>query len=363
MFPSSLSALLKGFALALLAVILFPLLPDVGGISAYNRIFPGRQRLPFGENPSQAYNLSIYNLDAMFASHEIAMSKADNEYRIIVIGDSSVWGTLLRPEETLSGQLNAAAPTYCSKTARFYNLGYPTISVTKDLMLLDYALRYQPDAIIWLTTLEALPLNKQLTTPLVANNALVMESLIARYDLSLNPRDPALVRSTYFESTLVGQRRALADIFRLQLYGITWAATGIDQFYSTDYSPPKMDFAANDNKFHDLRQPLNENFLAYNIIAAGIESSPVPVFLVNEPMLVSDGENSHIRYNFFYPRWAFDTYRTQLAQKAMEHRWTYIDLWDVLAPEQFTNSAIHLTPDGVSILATKIKQFIHITCE
>ena len=34
-------------------------------------IFPGRPRLPFGENPDKAYNFSLYSLDAMLASHEI----------------------------------------------------------------------------------------------------------------------------------------------------------------------------------------------------------------------------------------------------------------------------------------------------
>jgi hypothetical protein len=337
-------------------------LPAAGVPSAYNHIFPGRQRLPFGENPSLAYNLSLYNLDAMFASHEIAVPKADDEYRIIVIGDSSVWGTLLRPEETLSGQLNTAAPRYCSKTAHFYNLGYPTISVTKDLMLLDYALRYQPDAIIWLTTLEALPLNKQLTTPLVANHASFMESLIARYDISLNPSDPALIHSTYFESTLVGQRRALADIFRLQLYGALWTATGIDQVYPTDYPLPKTDFAIDDDKFYDLLSPLDETGLAYEVLVDGISRIPVPVLLVNEPMLISMGENSHIRYNFFYPRWAYDAYRSQLAAHAASADWSYLDAWDLLPANQFTNSAIHLTTEGETILAKTILSVLVPSC-
>jgi hypothetical protein len=362
MLNSPFRALLKGFAIALVIILIFPLLPVPGGLSAYNHIIPGRQRLPFGENSAEAYNLSLYNLDAMFAAHEMAAPKDASEYRIFVIGDSSVWGTLLRPAETLSGQLNAAAPGYCGKTARFYNLGYPTISVTKDLMLLDYAMRYQPDAIIWLTTLEALPLNKQLNTPLVANNAAVMEKLITRYNLALDPRDPALVQPTYFESTLIGQRRALADLLRLQLYGVAWAATGIDQVYPGDYPSPKTDFSADDDKFHDLPAPLNENQLAYDILAAGIDHSPVPVLLVNEPMLISAGANSQARYNFFYPRWAYDAYRGQLAARASAAGWHYLDAWNLLPDSQFTNSAIHLTPGGEASLAQTILGALAPSC-
>ena len=42
-----------------------------GEVSVYNHLVNGRKRLPFGENPDQSYNLSLYNLDAMFASHEV----------------------------------------------------------------------------------------------------------------------------------------------------------------------------------------------------------------------------------------------------------------------------------------------------
>ena len=86
----------------------------LGKISAYNHLFPGRLRFPFGENPAHAYNLSLFDLDAMFASHAIAAGpKPADEYRVILIGDSSVWGTLLRPEETLAGLLDAPHLTAC----------------------------------------------------------------------------------------------------------------------------------------------------------------------------------------------------------------------------------------------------------
>ncbi len=156
----------------------------LGKLSLYNNVFPGRERLPFGETRA-SYNLSLYNLDAMFASHILAgTEKTAEEYRVILIGDSSVWGTLLTPEETLAGQLNAGSITACGKTVRVYNLGYPTISLTKELMILDQALEYQPDLIVWLTTLESFPCEKQFESPLVANNAGRVRELIAEYNLS-----------------------------------------------------------------------------------------------------------------------------------------------------------------------------------
>jgi hypothetical protein len=99
----TLNIIIKGLLLFIIFNLLFALLqPRIGRFSAYNVIFPGRERLPFGENSAKAYNLSLFDLDAMFASHEIGGDeKQSDEFRVILIGDSSVWGTLLKPEETL----------------------------------------------------------------------------------------------------------------------------------------------------------------------------------------------------------------------------------------------------------------------
>jgi len=70
--------MVKGLLVFILVDLLFaPLapLPILGQISAYNIIFPGRVRLPYGENPDQAYNLNLNNLEAMFASHVLAANK------------------------------------------------------------------------------------------------------------------------------------------------------------------------------------------------------------------------------------------------------------------------------------------------
>jgi len=77
------NVLIKGILLFLLLNFVLGLIPigtNIGRISLYNWLFPGRVRLPFGENPDEAYNLSLYDLEAMFASHEIEnRKKPDNE--------------------------------------------------------------------------------------------------------------------------------------------------------------------------------------------------------------------------------------------------------------------------------------------
>ena len=358
--PRLFAILFKAILLLLLFNFAFIYLKDIpsGKFSLYNRLFPGRERLPFGDHP-QAYNINLFDLDAMFASHILTGTpKAPDEYRVLLIGDSSVWGTLLRPKETLAGQLNSKAIPACGKTAHVYNLGYPYISLMQELMILDEALQYQPDMVIWLITLESLPIDKQFGSPLVANNPERVRKLIAKYELNADPDDEALVHASNWDQTFVSQRRALANLLRLQIYGAMWAATGLDQYYPETYERAQIDLEASDD-FHKLKSL--ENALAWDVLDAGMSALPNTI-LVNEPILVSNGLNSDIRYNFFYPRWAFDEYRVLLNEFAMERNLPYLDLWDIAPIEEFTNSGVHLTPAGEGILADKIAPTIQNNC-
>ena len=331
----------------------------VGKLSLYNRLWPGRIRLPFGENAQEAYNLSLYDLEAMFASHEInAGDKPENEFRVILIGDSATWGTLLEPADTLGGLINQAGlSTTEGETVRAYNLAYPSMSLTKDLMILEKALQYEPDLIVWPVTLQSFPRQIQVETPLAANNPQLVRPLIENLALDLDVDDPQFVDSTFLDRTLIGRRRAIFDAFQLQFYGLKWAATGIDQTYPEDFTPAQRDFEADDNLFQGWGEAdFAPNQLAFEVLDAGAAlAEDVPVLVVNEPILVSEGENSDIRYNFFYPRWAYDLYRQELNKQSDSADWAYIDLWDVVPQAEFTNSAVHLTPEGSQIFLAALQ--------
>jgi len=353
----------KGLLIFLLLTVLIGDISSnaLGQLSLYNRLIPGRPRFPFGETPQRSYNLSLYNLEAMFTSHEISAQHNNNEeYRVILLGDSSVWGTLLKPEETLAGQLNALKLTLCGRPARFFNLGYPTISLTKDLLILQRALKENPDLVVWVTSLEAFPAEKQFASPLAANNRALIQPVLGG-----DPPDTASVG--FWDTTLVGRRREFADWARLQLYGIPWAATGIDQDYPVNYPKAEIDLEA-DETFHGIK-PGDDlaGTLAWDVLEKGMKltrDNDLPVMLVNEPILISNGVNSDLRYNFYYPRWAYDAYRVELARRASSAGWTVLDAWDAVPMDQFTNSAIHLTPEGESVLAGKLADALSgMTCQ
>lgn len=333
----------------------------LGRLSLYNTLIPGRERLPYGEVPAVDYNLTLNNLPAMFASQRLNQTKPDSEFRVLIIGDSGVWGWLLDNEETLAGQLNQMdLLTKDGRRVVAYNLGYPVMSLTKDLMILDEAMSFGPDLIVWPMTLQSFARNRQFDHPLLQNNAARVRRLIKRGDLQLNPTDDRFIDRSFVEETIVGRRRDLADLIRLQALGLAWAATGIDQDIPTEITLRSNDLR-DDLSWLDISEPrsFTEQDLTFDVLAAGIGAAgKIPVLIVNEPMFVSDGENSDIRYNTFYPRWAYDQYRQKLADIAVDNGWNYVDLWDTIPPKEFTDTPVHLTPAGSRLLAEKLAPYL-----
>ncbi len=331
-----------------------------GKLSLYGTVYPARPRLPYGENPAQSYNVSLNNISALFASHQVSQNYPDNEFRVFLIGDSNTWGWLFENEHTLSAQLNNEELRTNNQEIVFYNLGYPVMSLTKDLLILDEAMQYNPDMIIWLVSLASFPPEQQLFPPLVQHNQMRLSSLIDTYNLNINPVDEAFVQPDFWERTIIGQRRHLADLLRLQTYGLSWSATGIDQSIPETLMSRQSDFEE-DYSWSSYTESveLTHDDLAFDVLSAGVSlAGDIPVIIVNEPMFISDGQNSDIRYNSLYPRWAYDQYRDLLANIATINSWQYIDLWDSIDSQEFTDSPVHLTAEGTEQLATNMINLI-----
>ncbi|MCB9422115.1 MAG: hypothetical protein H6667_20100 [Ardenticatenaceae bacterium] len=328
----------------------------LGRLSLYNWLLPGRARLPYGEQIEQSYNLSLNNIPAMFASHTISQPKAADEFRIIILGDSGTWGWFLQNDETLSAHLNATNLTHHASRITFYNLGYPIMSLTKDLLILDETMGYEPDLIIWPVTLESFPREKQLVSPIVQNNRERIRPFITQHTLNLNPNDKQFIEPNWWDRTIIGQRRNLANLLRLQTTGFAWATTSLDQAIPANIPLRKTDLEA-DTSWQGFTEntPFTKDDLAFDVLTAGMtRAGDVPVLLINEPMFISDGQNSDLRYNSFYPIWAYDLYREMLLETAVTHNWHYLDLWDQISPAEFTDTPVHLTAVGTKTMAEQI---------
>jgi hypothetical protein len=338
-------------------------LDALGNISLYNVVFPGRERLPYGEVPADDFNLTVNNLSAMLAAHVVDQPQATDELRVLLIGDSGTWGWFLDNEDTLAGQLNARdLRASDGRRIVIYNVAYPVMSLMKDLLLLDVALeRTQADLIIWPVTLQSFARDRQLEHPLLHESAWRARALIERYDLALDRDDPRFTDRSFLQETMIGRRRDLADWLKLQAWGLAWAASGHDQAVPDEITLRRSDFEA-DESWLDIpeERPLTEDDLAFDVLYAGVErAGAIPVVIVNEPIFISSGINSDIRYNAFYPRWAYAQYRQMLSRAATTAGWTYFDLWDAIPPQEFTDTPVHLTPDGTRMVADIVEEFLH----
>jgi hypothetical protein len=358
--------MLKTLIFLVLLNVLFATLdpiPSLGKISLYNHLYPGRSRLPYGDDPSLSFNLTVNQLDAMFASHIMLNDEKDeSEYRVILIGDSSVWGFLQKHDETLSAHLNQMnLRTMDGRKVSFYNLGYPTLSLTKDLLLLDYANRYQPDLVLWFITLEALPLQQQIDSPLLSLNADATLALLERTDLHFENTQEKLQSPSFWEKTIIGRRRPLAELIRHQVYGVLWTATDVDHHIPASYNQ-RVEDLSDEITFQGMSpEQFSHSEMAFEVLQAGIGLSQAPVLLVNEPIFISEGENSDIRYNFYYPIWAYDRYLTSLEGEVEANGWDLINLWEVLPTEMFTDSAIHYNQKGVELVISELLSSQHLS--
>lgn len=350
---------------ALVLFLIFNLLfagihPTIGELSAFNSIYPGLERFPYGQMPDSGFHFTVTNLDTLFAAHVLSDGeKPADEYRVLVIGDSSVWGYLHPPDETLTGVLNAANLTTCSgKRVKFYNLGFPGISVVKDLFFLIYAQEYDPDLVIWVVSLLSFP-EEQQAIPIVVNNTQRILARVAPNDLPDRLLNPNADPPSFWDKTIVGQRNDLMDITSLHLYGIFWMATGLDHVFPEAYAGPQVDLKAS-NGFYDWEPPtIDKDDLLFDAIEAGLQiAGNDPIILINEPIFVSSGENSQIRYNQYYPRWAYDEYRQIILEESRQAGWNYIDLWDLLPPDEFSNTEFHRTSAGEQEMARNILPLI-----
>jgi hypothetical protein len=344
----------KALILFILINILYGLIDSSPGkVSAYNLLTPGRVRFPFG-SVNDPYVVMVDDLDVMAASHVISLPRKAGEYRVVLIGDSSVWGEKSAAVDTISEQWNAQHIQCNGRELKFYNLGYPHPSVVKDVIILDKAMEYEPDLVIWFITLNTL-IPKKLS-PFIAANSDRAARVLAEYDLSFSREEElALHQPSFYDKTLIGRRSDLARAVKLQALGLLWMASGQDKRTSAKIPALSQDVDA-DARYRGIEPGKNlRNKLLFNVMTAGQDiAGSTPILIVNEPIFIVSGQNSDIRYNDVYPRWAFDQYRAEMAREARQLQWNYLDLWNAVPAMYFSDTSLHVSAEGERLLIQKI---------
>ena len=349
-----LRVLVKGLFLFVLVNLLYAIVDPPLESSAYNAVFTGRERLPF-DGQLVPYSVMVDDIAIMLASHSVSAPKDADEFRVLLIGDSSVWQEEVPIPETFTAYWNAQGLQCAGGRMRFYNLGYPHPSVIKDLVIMKEAMSTDPDLVIWFITTNTI-MPRRVNPFITANHEKTLQ-ILDSYSLSLTGEEELRARADGLLSrTIVGERSLLARWFKLQVLGVTWSATGLDY-----HDPVESHAARPANDLSDSAEYLGVKFmedlsgrLLFSAIQAGHDiAGTVPILLVNEPIFIPQGENSDIRYNETYPRWAYDQYRDALTSEASRQGWYYADLWDVVPPEYFSTT-LHLTAEGGQVMVDSL---------
>ncbi len=348
-------------AVAILLVFEFgfyELHPNLAFLNIYNALAIKRQRFPISTVAPEDGALDVADIGAMLASHIVSEPKKSDEYRVFILGDSAEWGIGLTPEQTLPGQLDAMGLKCGNKNVQVYNLSFPRPSATKDLMILDEAMPYQPDKVIWVISAFTLMPKTRIEHPLIPHNPDEYYKVAFRFDfLQRNYKSPGYIQQ------ITQQNIELFRILRYQFYIPINIATGLDQIPGPPEVLPSQ--LSSNATFEGMKPPtLSSNKVSLDQVRAFYEiAGSTPVILVNEPtQVLSNVPNSDIYYNVYFPRWIYDQYRKYVGEAAIQNHWTYLDLWNVFPSSYFPDTPLHLTPHGETELAKMIAPAIVQGC-
>lgn len=348
----------------------------LGKVSVYGGLVPYRARFSFVEGSQPGVN--AINLDEMFAAHEISAAPNPDEYRVGVFGSSAVWGYGMAWDTTLSACLTArGARLPNGRRIRAFNLGYPQPSGLRDALIMQRAVNYQLDAILWFVGgVSLFRPNQTSVSGILDANPRDVYQLLDRYPIYLPPDQPVPPREKpLWARTLVNNRNELATWLNDQIYGLRWQQTQVDNtpFVDVVYDEriaqhtPVLDALFTLQQSWSAEQ-VTARDLAFDVISAMhtmTNSANVPLLMFFEPMWtippntapdsVQDSvSGADLRYNVYYPRWYFDLVRQTAITEGARKGWTIQSWYDALPNRVFTDSPFHYSPEAACMLADKL---------
>jgi hypothetical protein len=368
--------MLRVFAKALLLLIVFDVLQMALGLtsaidhwSIYQYFTPPTMRLGLA---NQIGDPSWWRLNVLLEAHEIAQPKAPDEYRVVFLGDSSTFCLYCRAGEAIPKAITDLGVTIDGKRVRGYNLAYPGPDWLKDVLILKHALAYQPDAIVWLVTAKGSsdqPTPAQPDAHLFTRlNADELPDLQRRYGFKVWEMAQFADADAWYQSSILAKGGRLRDWINLLARTVHRALIEPGKDMTREYLLPGKPVTQQPVQFpaeitSELPGYGTLPNSRWDLLLTGqrmAQEAGVPLLLVNEPIYLASGPHSDVNYNSDYERAVYDRFRNALATFTQDHQLRYLDLWNHLPAEEFSNTALHYNLQGNRHIADEIMKELQI---
>jgi hypothetical protein len=237
-------------------------------------------------------------------------------------------------------------------------------------LILKHVLKYEPDAIVWLVTAKGSgdqPLPQEPEAHLITRlNAAELPALARQYNLDTWETRRYADADAWYQQSIWASGGRLRDWLVLMARTVRSALIQPGKDLTQDFlfpGPPVTSQPIN------AVAEINSSLPGYNalpnrqweLLRAGqqmAQAADVPLLIVNEPIYSGSGTNSDVNYNSFYERALYDRFRAALANFAQQHAMSYLDLWNSLPPENFSNTSLHYNAEGNRRVADEIMQAV-----
>jgi hypothetical protein len=337
---------LKVLAILIVVNVLYIAVRPYDAVVPYSiigRVVPLRKRIILPAREEQA---QLGPVEMLLNAHEISQPKAPDEFRVVVLGDSGINGWGLGDDQTINAYLTTMGVDLQGRKVRAYNLAYVGFNATRDLLIADAALAYQPDLILWFVTLNTFIETEP--DRLIAFNQVRMTRLTTQFQLSdLNAQRFGHYENSWWQQSLFSQRADIFQWINFQSYALRQSQfSGMDSNLIRDHLSDQYLIAPDAPT--SLPMP-NQNWLPLTALS---QLSSTPVFIVNEPIYIAaDSANT---YNSFYGKTLYDQYRQAFTSFCNENHLWCLDLWNSLSPSDFTDSPVHHSAHGNQTLASQV---------
>jgi hypothetical protein len=324
-------------------------------------VFDGGQRLHELPAPSVSW------LELVFRQHEMCWRTpaGSDELRVFLAGNSAIFGYPLRVEQTLGFLLNQdfAADHV---PAHLFNLGMVATYQLKDAVVIHESLKYRPDVVIYPVTLSefahfAPSLWPSLVEFFESNRTAVLAFAQERPSGLAEPLD-------IYRDVLTRSEKPYTRLLRLRQIGsfirtaVRQNAQRVLRRLAPDAPLPHVDTAGRQTTYdcahtqHEIdaqyRGWQDWNIIAY--LAQIRDTTGVSVVIVNWPVAHEPVGDC---YNVRYTDAAVEEYNRWLREQARTHALPYLDLHDLLPPDDFVDS-LHVTAGGHRKIAEQLRAFL-----